>query len=89
MRVRASGPCCQKPTEPTPHHNSSTPKTPKTPQFNQHVIIETNKSTERLFPAVPDVESPEFFRRMDRLVELNTKLVAIGRRVFTFDSLRL
>jgi magnesium-protoporphyrin IX monomethyl ester (oxidative) cyclase len=50
-----------------------------TKQFNQHVIIETNKSTERLFPAVPDVESPEFFRRMDRLVELNTKLVAIGR----------
>jgi hypothetical protein len=38
------------------------------------VIIETNKSTERLFPAVPDVESPEFFMRMDRLVEYNSKV---------------
>ncbi|KIZ05236.1 magnesium-protoporphyrin IX monomethylester (oxidative) cyclase [Monoraphidium neglectum] len=47
--------------------------------FNQHVIIETNKSTERLFPAVPDVESPEFFMRMDRLVEYNSKLVALGK----------
>jgi magnesium-protoporphyrin IX monomethyl ester (oxidative) cyclase len=43
------------------------------------VIIETNKSTERLFPAVPDVEHPDFFRRMDHLVELNEKLVAIGK----------
>jgi magnesium-protoporphyrin IX monomethyl ester (oxidative) cyclase len=43
------------------------------------VIVETNKSTERLFPAVPDVESPEFFTRMDRLVELNAKLVAISK----------
>lgn len=24
-----------------------------TTQFNQHVIIETNKTTERIFPAVP------------------------------------
>ncbi len=43
------------------------------------MIIETNKSTERLFPAVPDVEHPDFFRRMDYLVELNEKLVAIGK----------
>jgi len=43
------------------------------------VIIETNKSTERLFPAVPDVESPEFFRRMDKLVEYNQKLVDIAK----------
>ena len=49
-----------------------------TKQFNQHVIIETNKSTERLFPAVPDVESPEFFRRMDKLVELNEKLAGLS-----------
>ena len=49
-----------------------------TTQFNQHVIIETNKSTERLFPAVPDVESPEFFRRMDNLVALNAKLVGLS-----------
>lgn len=45
----------------------------------QHVIIETNKSTERLFPAVPDVENPEFFKKMDHLVELNTKLVDISK----------
>ncbi|KAG2482275.1 hypothetical protein HYH03_018789 [Edaphochlamys debaryana] len=50
----------------------------QTTQFNQHVIIETNKSTERIFPAVPDVENPEFFRRMDELVKLNNKVVEIG-----------
>lgn len=50
-----------------------------TRQFNQHVIIETNKSTERCFPQVPDVENPEFFPLMDRLIELNTKLIEIGR----------
>ncbi|KAG2452514.1 hypothetical protein HYH02_002753 [Chlamydomonas schloesseri] len=49
-----------------------------TTQFNQHVIIETNKSTERIFPAVPDVENPEFFRRMDLLVKYNAQLVKIG-----------
>ncbi|KAI8468644.1 MAG: copper target 1 protein [Monoraphidium minutum] len=49
-----------------------------TKQFNQHVIIETNNSTERLFPAVPDVLNPDFFRRMDKLVDYNEKLVAIG-----------
>lgn len=38
------------------------------------VIIETNKSTERIFPAVPDVENPEFFRRMDLLVKYNAQV---------------
>ena len=33
----------------------------ETRKFNQHVIIETNKSSERLFPNVPDVENPEFW----------------------------
>jgi len=51
-----------------------------TTQFNQHVIIETNKTTERIFPAVPDVEHPDFFKRMDYLVELNTKVVNIGKQ---------
>eukprot|EP00210_Caulerpa_lentillifera_P007913 g7554.t1 len=46
--------------------------------FNQHVIVETNRTTERVFPAVPDVEHPDFFKKMDKLVELNTKLVDIG-----------
>lgn len=48
------------------------------PQFNQHVIIETNKTTERIFPAVPDVEHPEFFSKMDELVKLNNKVIEIG-----------
>jgi magnesium-protoporphyrin IX monomethyl ester (oxidative) cyclase len=50
-----------------------------TTQFNQHVIIETNKTTERIFPAVPDVEHPDFFKKMDRLVELNNKVIEIGQ----------
>lgn len=49
-----------------------------TTQFNQHVIIETNKTTERIFPAVPDVEHPEFFKRMDELVRLNNKVIELG-----------
>lgn len=51
----------------------------ETTQFNQHVIIETNKSTARVFPEVPDVESPEFFKKMDKLVEMNQKVVDIGK----------
>eukprot|EP00775_Hariotina_reticulata_P003879 gene3879-4134_t len=51
----------------------------QTTQFNQHVIIETNKTTERIFPAVPDVEHPDFFMRMDRLVQLQTKVIELGR----------
>lgn len=39
----------------------------KTKEFNQHVIIETNRTTARIFPAVCDVESPEFFERLDRV----------------------
>lgn len=38
-----------------------------TKAFNQHVIIETNRTTARIFPAVCDVESPEFFERLDRV----------------------
>ncbi|KAJ9533127.1 copper target-like protein 1 protein [Haematococcus lacustris] len=49
-----------------------------TTQFNQHVIIETNNSTARIFPEVPDVEHPDFFKRMDELVALNNKVIALG-----------
>lgn len=49
-----------------------------TKKFNQHVIIETNKTTERIFPEVPDVEHPEFFVRMDRMVDANTEISKIG-----------
>jgi len=50
-----------------------------TTQFNQHVILETNKSTERIFPAVPDVNHPEFFKKMDLLVKYNGQIAAIGK----------
>lgn len=50
-----------------------------TTQFNQHVIIETNKSTQRVFPCVPDVENPEFFKKMDLLVKYNTQLQGIDK----------
>lgn len=50
-----------------------------TKQFNQHVIIETNKTTERIFPEVPDVEDAGFFPRLDRMVALSEKLAAIGK----------
>lgn len=49
-----------------------------TTQFNQHVIIETNNTTARIFPEVPDCEAPEFWGHMDKLVALNTKLADIG-----------
>ncbi len=49
-----------------------------TKEFDMHVIIETNRTTARIFPAVLDVENPEFKRKLDRMVEINTKLLAIG-----------
>lgn len=39
-----------------------------TTQFDRHVIVETNKTTERIFPQVPDVERPGFFDIMDDMV---------------------
>ncbi|WOG98173.1 hypothetical protein DCAR_0417514 [Daucus carota subsp. sativus] len=47
-------------------------------EFDMHVIIETNRTTARIFPAVLDVENPEFKKKLDRMVEINTKLLAIG-----------
>ncbi|PIA48688.1 hypothetical protein AQUCO_01400927v1 [Aquilegia coerulea] len=49
-----------------------------TKEFDMHVIIETNRTTARIFPAVLDVENPEFKRKLDRMVEINTKLIAVG-----------
>lgn len=49
-----------------------------TTQFNQHVIIETNKTTARIFPEVPDCEHPEFFVKLDKLRDLNMELLEIG-----------
>ena len=44
----------------------------------RHVVIETNKTTARLFPEVPDCETPEFWDHMEKLIVLNKKLIAIG-----------
>jgi magnesium-protoporphyrin IX monomethyl ester (oxidative) cyclase len=50
-----------------------------TTQFNQHVIRQTNETTQRIFPEVPNVLDPNYFPRMDRLVVLNTKLSEIDK----------
>ncbi|GAQ81067.1 Putative magnesium-protoporphyrin IX monomethyl ester cyclase [Klebsormidium nitens] len=47
-----------------------------TKQYDMHVIIETNKTAARLFPAVLDVENPKFQAGLDRLCDLNTRLKA-------------
>merc|ERR1712232_236855 len=46
----------------------------ETTRFNQHVIIETNNTTKRVFPEVPDVDNENFWRHMDDLVVLNKQL---------------
>lgn len=50
-----------------------------TTQFNQHVIRETNATTQRIFPSVPNVLSPTYFPKMDKLVVLNTQVAEIGK----------
>lgn len=40
--------------------------------------MQTNRTTARIFPAVLDVENPEFKRKLDRMVEINTKLIAVS-----------
>lgn len=46
--------------------------------FNPLYFLQTNRTTARIFPAVPDVENPEFKRKLDRMVEINQKLLAVG-----------
>jgi magnesium-protoporphyrin IX monomethyl ester (oxidative) cyclase len=48
-----------------------------TTQFNQHVIIETNNTTERIFPSVPDLSVPGYFDKLDNMVATNQKLVDV------------
>ena len=45
----------------------------------RHVIIETNNTTARIFPAVPDCETPEFWDKMEKLIVLNRRLLAVGQ----------
>lgn len=42
------------------------------------LYFQTNRTTARIFPAVLDVENPEFKRKLDRMVEINEKLLAVG-----------
>lgn len=49
-----------------------------TTQFNQHVIIETNKTTERIFPEVPDVNNATFWKHMEHMVSLNETATQIS-----------
>uniref|UniRef100_A0A7S1SMW4 magnesium-protoporphyrin IX monomethyl ester (oxidative) cyclase n=1 Tax=Tetraselmis chuii TaxID=63592 RepID=A0A7S1SMW4_9CHLO len=58
-----------------------------TTEFNQHVIIETNKTTARIFPEVIDCENPEFFRRMDRMVVANNALCKLPSDASIFEKL--
>lgn len=41
-------------------------------------ILQTNRTTARIFPAVLDVENPEFKRKLDRMVEINQQLITVG-----------
>jgi magnesium-protoporphyrin IX monomethyl ester (oxidative) cyclase len=47
-----------------------------TEQFNMHVLHQTNKTTATIFPEVIDTYNPEFKERLDKLVKLNTRLLA-------------
>ena len=40
--------------------------------------MQTNRTTARIFPAVLDVENPEFKRKLDRMVVIQKQLIAIG-----------
>lgn len=41
-------------------------------------LLQTNKTTSRIFPAVLDCENPEFERRLDQCVVHNEKLIEIA-----------
>ena len=47
-------------------------------QCRMCIYLQTNRTTARIFPAVLDVENPEFKRKLDRMVEINQKIIAIG-----------
>lgn len=42
------------------------------------LFMQTNRTTARIFPAVLDVENPEFKKKLDNMVEINQKLIAVG-----------
>ncbi|URE32056.1 Magnesium-protoporphyrin IX monomethyl ester oxidative cyclase [Musa troglodytarum] len=50
----------------------------KTKLWSRFFCLSTNRTTARIFPAVLDVENPEFKRKLDRMVDINQKLIANG-----------
>ncbi|KAM2008896.1 hypothetical protein EV1_003489 [Malus domestica] len=58
-----------------------------TKEFDMHVIIETNRTTARILPAVLDVENSEFERKLDRMVEINQKSLPEPLREFASQFL--
>eukprot|EP00252_Welwitschia_mirabilis_P027034 TRINITY_DN910_c0_g1_i1.p1 TRINITY_DN910_c0_g1~~TRINITY_DN910_c0_g1_i1.p1 ORF type:complete len:438 (-),score=62.74 TRINITY_DN910_c0_g1_i1:548-1783(-) len=49
-----------------------------TKEFDMHVLIETNRTAARIFPAVLDVENPEFQRKLERMLDAYQKILAAG-----------
>ena len=41
--------------------------------------METNNTTARIFPAVPDCETPAFWEKMENLLVLNAKIIAVSQ----------
>jgi len=46
-------------------------------QYNNQVIVETNKTAARAFPVILNTEHPEFFWRLELCSEHNLKLIAL------------
>jgi magnesium-protoporphyrin IX monomethyl ester (oxidative) cyclase len=47
-------------------------------EYDIYVIKKTNETAGRVFPVILDVDSPEFYERLDKCVENNEKLAAIA-----------
>lgn len=59
--------------------SQATPMQHVTPGYVcRHVIIETNKTTARIFPQVPNCEVPVFWDRMEALIRCNKRLIEIS-----------
>ncbi|CAI5511479.1 unnamed protein product [Closterium sp. Naga37s-1] len=57
-------------------------------QFDLHVIKETNRTSARIFPAVLDVDNPEFERKLDHLVRLHESIIAVDANEAAPELLR-
>jgi magnesium-protoporphyrin IX monomethyl ester (oxidative) cyclase len=47
-------------------------------EYDIHVIKKTNETAGRVFPVILDVESPEFYQRLDICIKNNERLTAIS-----------